>query len=109
MAVAVSSMERRIAMKLDANHIRYKTQEPLAVTSADFYFPIVPKPLVVFLDGPPHLKEHQRVKDEVFRAAIRLAGYRILELPYQYNSTRTLDELYRAIMDELARLGQSHE
>ena len=59
----------------------------------------------MFLDGPPHLKERQRIKDEVFRGAIRLAGYRVLELPYSGDSMRTLDELYKSIMDELASMG----
>jgi len=105
MAVAISSMERRLAMKLQANHVHCLTQEPLCVTSADFYFPTSPRPLAVFLDGPPHLKERQRIKDEVFRGAVRLAGYRVLELPYSGDSMRTLDGLYKSIMDELASMG----
>lgn len=103
--VTVSSMERRIAMQLDKDHVRYTTQEPLAVTSADFYFPTVPRPLVVFLDGKPHLKEHQRAKDEVFRSALRLAGYRVLEIPYEGRSMRTFNAIYEQIRNELASMG----
>jgi very-short-patch-repair endonuclease len=100
-------MERRIAMKLDEAQVRYTTQEALAVTSADFYFPAVPKPLAVFIDGYPHTKSHQQAKDEVFRAAVRLAGYKVLELPYSGVSQRTLDALYKAIVEELQEMGYS--
>src|SRR2546427_10644802 len=78
MAVAISSVERRLAMKLQGNNVHCLTQEPLCITSADFYFPTRPRPLAGFFDGPPHLKERQRVKDEVFRGAVRLARYRAL-------------------------------
>jgi very-short-patch-repair endonuclease len=100
-------MERRLAMCLDKDGIRYTTQESLAVTSADFYFPTVPKPLAVFIDGYPHTKSHQQAKDEVFRAAVRLAGYKTLELPYSGVSQRTLDALYKAIVEELRKMGYS--
>jgi len=105
LVTSVSSMERRIAMKLDEAQVRYTTQEALAVTSADFYFPAVPKPLAVFIDGYPHTKSNQQTKDEIFRTAVRLAGYKTLELPYKNPSMRTLDSLYRAIVDELRSLG----
>ena len=105
MAVTVSAMELRIAERLNRDGIRYLTQEPLFVSSADFYFPTVPKPLVVFLDGPPHLEEAQMRKDDIFRTAIRKAGYKVLELPYSGESDKTCDNLYRSIRDELARLG----
>jgi hypothetical protein len=79
----------------------------LYVSSADFYFSTVPKPLAVFIDGYPHIKSHQQAKDEVFRAAVRLAGYKTLELPYSGTSQRTLDKLYRAIIEELRQMGYS--
>ena len=106
MAVTVSAMEIRIAARLTQDNVRYLTQEPLYISSADFYFPIVPKPLVVFLDGPPHLTEAQMKKDDIFRTAIRKAGYRVLELPYSGDSQSTCDTLYETIREELARLGQ---
>jgi len=105
MAVPISNMEYRIAAKLTRDNIRYLTQEPLFVSSADFYFPTVPKPLVVFLDGLPHLEENQMRKDDIFRTAIRKAGYKVLELPYSGDSQTTCDSLYQNIKDELARLG----
>ena len=103
----VSGMERRLAMLLDRDGIRYTTQEPLCVSSADFYFPTIPRPLAVFIDGYPHTKSHQQAKDEVFRAAVRLAGYKTLELPYSGVSQRTLDKLYLAIIEELRSMGYS--
>src|SRR5467141_1250702 len=106
MAVTVSQMEYRIAARLTRDNIRYLTQEPLFVSSADFYFPTVPKPLVVFLDGPPHLEDNQIKKDDIFRTAIRKAGYKVLELPYSGDSQITCDKLYETIREELVRLGQ---
>ena len=106
MAVTVSAMEIRIAERLNRDGIRYLTQEPLMVTTADFYFPTPPKPLVVFLDGPPHLEDSQIKKDDIFRTAIRKAGYGVLELPYSGQSQTTCDKLYESIREELARLGQ---
>ncbi len=105
MATGVSDMERRIALRLQRDGIRYTTQEPLMVSSADFYFPTVPKPLAVFIDGYPHTKMRQQAKDEIFRAALRLAGYKLLELPYEGRSERVTGELYRAIIDELKSMG----
>lgn len=105
LVTSVSSMERRIAIRLDEAQIRYSTQEPLMVSSADFYFPTVPRPLAVFIDGYPHTRSNQETKDEVFRTAIRLAGYKTLELPYKTASMRTLDSLYNQIIEELRKLG----
>ena len=98
-------MELRIAARLTRDNIRYLTQEPLYVSSCDFYFPIAPKPLVVFLDGPPHLEDNQIRKDDIFRTAIVKAGYKILVLPYSGDSQMTCDSLYESIRTELARLG----
>src|SRR5438132_1185180 len=108
MAVRVSAMEIRIAERLNRDGVRYLTQEPLTVTTADFYFPTAPKPLVVFLDGPPHLEDSQIRKDDIFRTAIRKAGYRVLELAYSGESQTTCDKLYENIREELARLGQEN-
>jgi very-short-patch-repair endonuclease len=105
MAVTVSNMEYRIAARLTKDSIRYLTQEPLSITTCDFYFPTVPRPLVVFIDGPPHLEQARMVKDEIFRTAIRKSGYRVLELPYVTNNDKTFETLYQSIRDELARLG----
>src|SRR5437762_7263005 len=106
MAVTVSAMEIRIAERLNMDGVRYLTQEPLFVSSADFYFPTIPKPLVVFLDGPPHLEDAQIRKDDIFRTAIRKAGYRVLELPYAGESDKTCENLYQSTREELAKLGQ---
>jgi very-short-patch-repair endonuclease len=100
MQVTVSNMETRIAARLQEDGIHYLTQEPISVSSADFYFP-TSQPLAVFLDGPPHLAEHQRRKDEVLRTAIRQSGYRVLELAYAGGSEKILDSLYMSILDEL--------
>jgi very-short-patch-repair endonuclease len=105
MAVAVSSMEWKIAERLQADHINYQTQVPLPITSCDFYFPTSPRPLVVFIDGPPHLEQNQMRKDDIYRTALRHSGYRVLELPYSNDSEKQCEQLYEQIRKELYRLG----
>ena len=59
-----SRMEQELAIKLQDNGIRYQTQVEIPVTTADFYFPIQPRPLIVFVDRRVHLKTTQTTKDE---------------------------------------------
>src|SRR5437660_11547069 len=77
-----SRMEQELAFKLQDNGIRYQTQVEIPVTTADFYFPLEPRPLIVFVDGQVHLKTSQVMKDEEVRTLLRKRGYRILELCY---------------------------
>jgi len=49
-------MEQELAIKLQDDGILYQTQVEIPVTTADFYFPIEPRPLIVFVDGRVHLK-----------------------------------------------------
>ena len=95
-------MEQELAIKLQADGISYRTQVEIAVTSADFYFPVEPRPLIVFVDGRVHLKTSQMVKDEELRTLLRKRGYRVLELFYGSYSEKKRDHLYRAILDTLA-------
>ena len=57
-----SRMEQELANKLQDNQISYLTQFEIPVTTADFYFPLEPRPLPVFVDGPVHLKTSQMIK-----------------------------------------------
>ena len=75
-------MENELALKLQADRVNYLTQVEIPVTTADFYFPLEPRPLIVFVDGPVHLKTSQMMKDEELRTLLRKRGYRILELGY---------------------------
>ncbi len=77
-----SRMEQEIAIKLQDNGIHYRTQVEIPVTTADFYFPLESRPLLVFVDGRVHLGTAQMVKDEELRSLLRKRGYRILELFY---------------------------
>src|SRR5205807_10635228 len=77
-----SRMEHELALKLQDDRINYLTQVEIPVTIADFYFPLEPRPLIVFVDGRVHLKTAQMVKDEELRTVLRKRGYRILELSY---------------------------
>jgi len=51
-----SRMEQELAINLQQDQISYRTQVEIPVTTADFYFPAEPRPLLVFVDGPVHLK-----------------------------------------------------
>src|SRR6266699_5088769 len=77
-----SRMEQELAIKLQDNGIHYQTQVEIAITTADFYFSLESRPLLVFVDGRVHLRTAQMVKDEELRSLLRKRGYRILELNY---------------------------
>ncbi len=100
-----SRMEQELAFKLQADRISYQTQVEIPVTTADFYFPLEPRLLLVFVDGPVHLRQSQRAKDEELRCLLRKRGYRVLELPYDNYSDRKRDELYKEILNALHRTG----
>ncbi len=96
-------MEQELAIKLQDNGVQYLTQVEIPVTTVDFYFPIEPRPLLVFVDGRVHLGKAQSVKDEELRSLLRKRGYRILELPYDGYSDRKRDELYGEILSCLGK------
>src|SRR6266487_2428149 len=96
-----SRMEQELAIRLQDNRINYLTQVEIAVTTADFYFPLEPRPLVVFVDGQVHLKTSQMIKDEETRTLLRKRGYRMLELQYDSYSDKKRDQPYQEILDNL--------
>jgi very-short-patch-repair endonuclease len=96
-------MEHELALKLQDDRVNYLTQVEIPVTTADFYFPLEPRPLIVFVDGPVHLKTTQMIKDEELRTLLRKRGYRILELSYSSCTDKKRDELYREIVKQLGR------
>jgi very-short-patch-repair endonuclease len=96
-------MEHELALKLQDGRVNYLTQVEIPVTVADFYFPLEPRPLIVFVDGPVHLKMAQMMKDEELRTLLRKRGYRILELSYGSYTDKKRDELYREIVKQLGR------
>jgi len=49
---------------------RYQTQIEIPVTTADFYFRLETRPLIVFVDGRVHLKTSQMMKDEEVRTLL---------------------------------------
>ena len=97
-------MEIELTFKLQDDGIHYQTQVEIPVTTADFYFPLESRPLVVFVDGRVHLGTTQMVKDEELRSLLRKRGYRILELCYDGYSNRKRDQLYEEIRACLAKL-----
>jgi very-short-patch-repair endonuclease len=96
-------MEHELALKLQADRVNYLTQVEISVTTADFYFPLDPRPLIVFVDGRVHLTTTQMVKDEELRTLLRKRGYRILELVYSSYSDKKRDELYGEILNGLGK------
>ena len=94
-----SRMEQELAIKLRDDQIRYLTQVEIPVTTADLYFPLEPRPLLVFVDGRVHLGTAQMAKDEEIRSLLRKRGYRILELYYEGYSDKKRDRLYREMLD----------
>src|SRR5438445_2901746 len=89
-----SRIEQELAINLQHDRIHYLTQVEIPITTADFYFPLQPRPLIVFVDGRVHLKTSQMMKDEELRTLLRRRGYRILELFYDGYSDKKRDELY---------------
>ena len=98
-----SRMEQELAIRLQEDRINYQTQVEIPVTTADFYFPLEPRPLIVFVDGRVHLKTSQMIKDEETRTLLRKKGYRILELYYNNYSDKTRDQLYDRLLGSLGR------
>ncbi len=78
-----SRMEVELALRLQKGGINYQTQVEIPITTADFYFPIEPRPIVVFVDGQFHLAKSQMIKDEELRCLLRRRGYKVLELSYR--------------------------
>ncbi len=99
-----SRMELELAFKLQEDGIRFQTQVEIPVTTADFYFSIETRPLLVFVDGRVHLGTVQMAKDEELRTLLRKRGYRILELYYSNYSDKKRDQLYAEIRNNLAKL-----
>ena len=96
-------MEQELAFKLQGDSVQYQTQVEIPVTTADVYFPLESRPLLVFVDGRVHLGTAQMVKDEELRSLLRKRGYRILELYYNSYSDKTRDQLYLELLETLGK------
>src|SRR6266496_260564 len=96
-----SRMEQELAIKLQDNGIHYQTQVEIPITTADFYFSLESRPLLVFVDGRVHLGTAQMAKDEELRSLLRKRGYRILELYYDRYSDKKKDQLYEQILKDI--------
>jgi very-short-patch-repair endonuclease len=94
-------MEQELAIKLQEDGIHYQTQVEIPVTTADFYFSLESRPLLVFVEGRVHLVGAQMAKDEELRTLLRKKGYRVLEVYYDGYSDKKRDELYQKILDNL--------
>ncbi|TMI51417.1 hypothetical protein E6H15_08825 [Candidatus Bathyarchaeota archaeon] len=58
-------MEHQLAINLQDKQISYLTQVDISVTIADFYFPLDPRPLLVFVDKKEtnHTKKYSTTWD----------------------------------------------
>src|SRR5436189_3009309 len=99
-----SRMEQELSIRLQEDGIHYQTQVEIPVTTADFYFPLESRPLLVFVDGRVHLGRSQMAKDEELRSLLRKRGYRVLEVFYESYSDKKRDRLYQEIMNALGRI-----
>src|SRR5256712_4681953 len=99
-----SRMERELAIRLQNDRIRYQTQVEIPVTTADFYFSLETRPLLVFVDGRVHVGTAQMAKVEELRSLLRKRGYRILELCYDTYSDKKRDQLYEQIRNGLCEI-----
>jgi very-short-patch-repair endonuclease len=97
-------MEQELAIRLQEDGIHYQTQVEIPVTTADFYFLLDSRPMLVFVDGRVHEGTTQMAKDEELRSLLRKRGYRILELCYSNYADKTRDRLYQEILNNLGRL-----
>jgi len=96
-------MEQELAIKLQEDGIQYRTQVEIPVTTADFYFSLESRPLLVFVDGRVHHGTAQMAKDEELRTLLRKRGYRILELCYDSYSNKTMVRLYKELLHSLGK------
>ena len=96
-------METELAINLEHDRINYLTQVEIPITTADFYFPLETRPLIVFIDGRVHRKTIQATKDEEHRTILRKRGYIILELYYDNYSDENRDRMYQEILDSLGK------
>jgi very-short-patch-repair endonuclease len=96
-------MEQELAIKLQEDGIHYQTQVEIPVTTADFYFPLGSRSLLVFVDGRVHLRTAQVAKDEELRSLLRKRGYKVLELSYDGYSDKKRDRLYEEIRISLGK------
>ena len=103
LSVNPSRMECELAIKLQDSGVQYQTQVEVPITIVDLYFPTTPRPLLVFVDGKPHLSASHLAKDEELRTLLRRRGYRVLELSYTSYSDKKRDEFYETILDSLGR------
>ena len=98
-----SRMERELAINLEHDRVSYLTQVEIPITTVDFYFATDPRPTLVFIDGKPHLKIAQMMKDEELRTLLRKRGYKVVELAYSHYSEKKRDELYQQLLGSLRR------
>src|SRR5205807_4607215 len=96
-----SRMEQELAIKLQEGGIHFQTQVEILVTTADLYFPLESRPLLVFVDGQIHHGTAQMAKNEELRLLLRKRGYRIQELQYDSYSDKKRDQLYQDVLENL--------
>src|SRR5207249_1053218 len=70
-----SRMEQELGIKLQEDGIRYRTQVEIPVSTADFYFALEPRPLLVFVDGPSPSQNSSDAEGR--RTTITITGERI--------------------------------
>lgn len=104
MSPTVSKMDLRIAKRLKKLGIHFEMQKftCLQGTTIDIY--LSDEQLPVFLDGPPHKKEVQRIKDETVNAMyLKRYGKTPLRIDYEGTSKKEEDHIIKQIMEATGR------
>ena len=71
--------KRGLRLPTDAQRTLYD-KKGIPVASADFFYE--PKRLAVFVDGPPHNKDHVASADESKRKKLKALGYRVVAITW---------------------------
>ncbi len=100
-----SRMELEVAKELQRTGVRFKTQTPITVTTADIEVPLGNgRSLLVFIDGKA-VHASRRDRDREVRTLLAARGHEILELDYDRYSVGERKRMVDAIAAFLAVLG----
>ncbi len=101
MKVAVSRAEDQLAIELQHRGLADGMQRQVGIpfTYPDFLYQ--QKRLAIYLDGPPHLKSHQIIKDQRIDEMLIHLGYTVLRFPYKTMTKTRLKEIVDQIEETL--------
>lgn len=74
--------ERKLASRLTANNIPYKSQPVIWYTRANYYTPdfVIGQKLIVEVDGKIHSMKHRMTPDRIRQRALKNLGYYVMRV-----------------------------